>query len=178
LPSEGEGHTFESCRVCHSSRTRHLALHPQLDVLYCVNELTGTLVSFAIEDQSGALREVQYEALTPAGFTGNARAADLHITPDGRFAYASVRNTNAMAAFRIESHTGLLAPIARFEVEGSPRAFAIDPAGLYLICAGQTDNVVGLYSINPDNGVLTHRHRTSVPDNPSWIETLATERTP
>ena len=163
-----------ACRP--GSGPRHLALHPQLDVLYCINELAGTLAAFAIEDQSGSLREMQYEALTPAGFTGNARAADLHITADGRFAYASVRNTNAIAAFRIESRTGLLAPIARFDVEESPRAFALDPSGRYLICAGQTDNVVGVYAIDPDSGVLTHRHRTSVPENPSWIETLAIER--
>ena len=157
------------------SGPRHLALHPQLDVLYCVNELAGTLAAFAIENESGSLREMQYETLTPAEFTGNARAADLHITADGRFAYASVRNTNAMAAFRIESRTGLLVPVERFDVEGSPRAFALDPGGRHLICAGQTDNVIGVYAIDPERGVLTRRHQVFVPENPSWIETLVIE---
>jgi 6-phosphogluconolactonase len=155
------------------SGPRHLTLHPQLDVLYCVNELAGTLAAFAIETKSGALVEMQYEALTPTGFAGNARAADLHVTADGRFAYASVRNTNTIAAFRIEPSTGLLARIARFDVEGSPRAFALDPGGRHLICAGQADNVVGVYAIDPDSGVLTHKHRTAVPANPSWVETLS-----
>lgn len=160
-----------ACRP--GSGPRHLALHPRLDVLYCVNELAGTLAAFAIESKSGALREMQYEALTPAGFTGNARAADLHITADGHFAYASVRNTNAIAAFRIEPRSGMLAPIARLDVEGSPRAFALDPSGRHLICAGQTDNVVGVYAIDPDSGALTRKHRTVVPANPSWVETLS-----
>jgi len=145
-------------------------------VLYCVNELAGTLAAFAIESKSGALLEMQYEALTPTGFTGNARAADLHITADGRFVYASVRNTNTIAAFRTEPRTGLLARIARFDVEGSPRAFALDPVGRHLICAGQTDNVVGVYAIDPDGGALTHKHRTAVPANPSWVETLSLQR--
>jgi 6-phosphogluconolactonase len=160
--------------ACRSgSGPRHLTLHPQLDVLYCVNELAGTLAAFAIENKSGALLEMQYEALTPKGFGGNARAADLHITADGRFVYASVRNTNAIAAFRTEPRTGLLARIAQFDMEGSPRAFALDPRGRHLICAGQTDNVVGVYAIDPHSGALTHKHRTAVPANPSWVETLS-----
>ena len=160
-----------ACRP--GSGPRHLTLHPQLDVLYCVNELAGTIASFSIENESGTLLEMQYETLTPTGFAGNARAADLHITADGRFVYASVRNTNAIAAFRTEPLTGRLAPIARFDVEGSPRAFALDPSGRYLVCAGQTDNVVAVYAIDPDGGALTHRYRTAVPVNPSWVETLS-----
>jgi 6-phosphogluconolactonase len=164
-----------ACRA--GSGPRHLALHPQLDVLYCVNELAGTLAVFSVEPETGSLREMQYETLTPAGFTGNARAADLHITSNGRFAYASVRNTNVIAAFRIEPLTGLLTDMARFDVEGSPRAFALDPSGRHLICAGQTDNVLGVYTIDPDSGALTRKDRTVVPANPSWVEMLSLERT-
>jgi 6-phosphogluconolactonase len=159
--------------VCRpGSGPRHLALHPRLAVLYCVNETAGTLAAFAIDDV-GALRELQYEALTPAGFTGNARAADLHVTPDGRFAYASVRATNAIGAFRIDPVSGRLARIALIGVEGSPRAFALDPHGRFLICAGQTDNVVAVYAIDAGSGTLTQTHRVSVPENPSWVETLS-----
>ena len=49
------------------SGPRHLALHPRLNVLYCVNELAGTLAAFAIENETGALAEMQYEALTSPG---------------------------------------------------------------------------------------------------------------
>jgi 6-phosphogluconolactonase len=152
------------------SGPRHLALHPTANMLYCVNELGGTLTAFAI-DGSGALRELQHEALTPPNFKGSARAADLHVTPDGRFAYASVRNTDAIAAFRLDDK-GMMTAVGRFEVEASPRAFGLDPHGRFLICAGQRDNVVGVYAINPDSGALLRGHRTAVPENPSWILTL------
>jgi 6-phosphogluconolactonase len=158
------------------SGPRHLALHPRLAVLYCVNETAGTLAAFAVDD-GGALRELQYETLMPPGFTGNARAADLHLTPDGRFAYASVRATNAIGVFRIDPASGSLARVALIDVVGSPRAFALDPAGRCLICAGQTDNVVAVYAIDPDSGVLTRTQRISVPENPSWIETLTVKGT-
>jgi 6-phosphogluconolactonase len=159
------------CRA--GSGPRHLALHPKLKVLYCVNELAGTLAAFAIQNETGALRAMQYETTTPAGLTGNASAADLHITPDGRFAYASVRATNAIAAYRIDQRNGLLSRIALFDVVGSPRSFAIDSLGRFLICAGQTDNVVAVYAIDEDSGGLTKCHEVAVDPNPSWVETLS-----
>jgi 6-phosphogluconolactonase len=158
-----------TCRP--GSGPRHLALHPRLAVLYCINETAGTLAAFAIDD-AGALHELQYETLMPAGFAGNARAADLHVTPDGRFAYASVRTTNVIGAFRIDPTSGRLSRIALLDVEGSPRSFALDPGGRFLICAGQTDNVVAVYAVDPDSGRLTRTQRIAVPENPSWVATL------
>jgi 6-phosphogluconolactonase len=159
-----------ACRP--GSGPRHLALHPRLAVLYCVNETAGTLAAFTV-DEAGALHELQDETLMPAGFAGNARAADLHVTPDGRFAYASVRTTNAIGIFGIDPASGRLERIALLDTEGSPRAFAIDPSGRFLVCAGQTDNVVVVYAIDPGSGALTRKHRVVVPENPSWVEVLS-----
>jgi 6-phosphogluconolactonase len=159
-----------SCRP--ESGPRHLVLHPSLDVLYCINETSGTLATFTIDPSAGALCELQYEPLMPCGFHGNARAADVHITPDGRFIYASVRSTNIIGGFRINPHSGRLAPIGRVAVEGSPRGFAIDPLGRFLICAGQTENTLGVYAIDADSGALAFRHRVAVGGNPNWVETL------
>lgn len=151
---------------------RHLALHPTLDVLYCVTEQSGMVAAFAIEPDTGALRELQYETMMPRDFQGNARAADLHVTADGRFVYASVRSTNIIAGFRIDSVSGLLSPIGVFAAEHSPRGFVVDPLGRFLICAGQNQNTVGVFAIDVDSGALAPRHRIPVGKNPSWVETL------
>jgi len=152
---------------------RHLALHPSLDVLYCVTEQGGTLAAFAIEPHTGALRDLQYVTLMPTGFEGNARAADVHVTADARFVYASVRSTNILAGFRIDPRSGMLSPVGLFRAEGSPRGFAVEPLGRFLICAGQSQNTVALFAIDPDNGALALRHRTFVGKNPNWVETLS-----
>jgi 6-phosphogluconolactonase len=161
---------FVACRP--GSGPRHLALHPRLDVLYCVNELTGTLAAFAVANDSGALSEMQYEPLTPPGFTGNARAADLHVTADGRFAYASVRNTNSIAGLRIDPDSGRLARFGLFPAEASPRSFALDPHDRFLICAGQDKDTVGVYAIDSSSGALAPLHRYAVGPNPSWVEAI------
>ena len=168
--AQAEPH-FVACRP--GSGPRHLALHPRLDVLYCVNELAGTLAAFAVQNQTGALSEMQYQALTPPGFAGNARAADLHLTADGRFAYASVRNTNSIAGFCIDPGSGGLSPIGIFPVQASPRSFALDPQDKFLICAGQDQNTVGVHAIDPANGGLSPLHSYAVGLNPSWVEILA-----
>lgn len=152
---------------------RHITLHPRLDVLYCVNELGGTLATFAIDPGTGALTELQYESLVPAGFQGNARAADLHLTPDGRFAYASVRNTHAIAGFAVDARSGRLTPIGRFDAEPSPRGFGLDPQGRFLLCAGQNTNMVRVHAIDPVNGALSAGTPYPVGRNPSWVEILA-----
>jgi len=119
------------------------------------------------------LEPLQYEVMTPAGFTGNARAADLHISPDGRFAYASVRETKAIVVYRIDASNGRLAPVQAIDVVASPRSFALDPAGRVLICAGQTDSVVAVYAIDEKSGKLALRHEVQVAANPSWVEALS-----
>ena len=152
---------------------RHLVLHPTLDVLYCVTEQSGMVAAFAIEPNTGALRELQYEAMMTPDFQGNARAADLHVTADGRFLYASVRSTDVIGGFRIDPRSGELSTIGLFAAESSPRGFAIDPQGRFLICAGQSHNTVGVFSIDPDGGALAPRHRIAVGKNPNWVETIS-----
>lgn len=152
---------------------RHLVLHPSLDVLYCVTEQSGALAAFAIEPGTGALQELQYETLMPRGFEGNARAADVHVTADGHFIYASVRSTDVIAGFRIDPRSGKLSPIRFFAAESSPRGFAVDPLGRFLLCAGQSQNTVGVFAIDPDSGTLAPRHRITVGKNPNWVETLS-----
>ena len=83
-----------------------------------------------------------------------------------------MRSTSSIGAFRIDPENGRLTPITMMEVEGSPRAFALDPSGRFLICAGQTDNVVAVYAVDRDRGHLTRTQRISMPENPSWVETL------
>jgi 6-phosphogluconolactonase len=155
------------------SGPRHLVLHPTLDVLYCVNETSGTLAAFAVDPSSGALTELQCESLVPSGFQGNARAADVHIAPSGRFIYASVRSSNVVGGFSIDSRSGRLAPVGCYAVQGSPRGFAIDPFERFLICASQTENTVGIYAIDAESGALAARHHVPVGGNPNWVETLS-----
>ena len=107
--------------------------------------------------------------MMPDNASATPWAADLHVTPDGRFLYASERRTSTLATFGIRQGTGLL---DRFEViatEGQPRSFALDPSGRYAFVAGETSEHLALYAIEAETGRLEFRKRPAVGKKPGWI---------
>ncbi len=151
---------------------RHLAFHPTGHLLYLLNQTDAKVYVFRVEPGAGTLAEIESLATLPAHFYGEANAADIHVTPDGRFLYTSERQTSTLAGFRIDPSSGLLTMIDRWPTETTPRGFRIDPRGRFLLSAGLDSNHVGLHAIDPESGVLTLQARTPVGSMPNWIEIL------
>jgi 6-phosphogluconolactonase len=80
------------------SGPRHLALHPAGRFIHLLNQTDATIVAYRIEPGSGVLSEIETVTTLPAHFLGEANAADIHVTPDGRFLYASERQTSTLAS--------------------------------------------------------------------------------
>lgn len=149
---------------------RHLAFHPTGRLLYLLNETDATLGVYAVDADSGTLVEQQTVASLPPDFTGKPSAADLHITPDGRFLYASERTTSTLAAFRIDTARGSLSLRGRYPTETTPRGFAIDPRGRFLLAVGLASNAMTVHAIDPQRGSLAAVERYPQGDRPNWVE--------
>jgi 6-phosphogluconolactonase len=134
--------------------------------VFCLNETDATLDM--LSEQSGELVHRQTLSLLPG--EGKRSAADLHITPDRRLLYASERTSHTLHGFRVAA--GSLTPISVTKCEATPRGFAIDPDGRYLLCAGQTEDALGVYRIHPTNGALQRVARHTTGPNPNWIEII------
>ena len=104
---------------------------------------------------TGMLREKQSATVLPAPAGGKVAAADIHLTPDGRFLYTSERSTDTLAAFEVDGETGMVGLIGHVASEPGPRGFAIDPGGAFLLCAGLTSGRVATYAIDRASGALT-----------------------
>lgn len=125
------------------SGPRHLAFHPDRKFVYRIEELSGTVTVSAWAD--GRMKDIQTIATHPADFKGQPGSADIHISPDGKFLYASNRGEeNNIAIFAIHAGTGKLTAAGYQSTGGiQPRNFAIDPTGHYLLVANQkTDNLI------------------------------------
>src|SRR5438045_5954605 len=96
---------------------------------------------------------MQFVDMLPPGYTGGIAAADLHVTPDGRFLYGSERRTSTLAGFRIDLATGTLSPIGSWPTEATPRGFAIDPRGRFLLSAGLDSDRMTVYRIGNDGAL-------------------------
>ncbi len=149
---------------------RHLAFHPNGRFLYLLNQTSATIGVYRIEPGSGELAEIETLATLPAHFLGEANAADIHVTTDGRFLYASERQTSTLVGFRVDGASGLLAPIGRWNTETTPRGFAIDPRGRFLLAVGLDSNQLTVHSIDGKTGDLAVRALYPVGGMPNWVE--------
>jgi 6-phosphogluconolactonase len=149
---------------------RHLVMHPDGRHVYLINELDASVDVLAYDAAAGTLSVVQTLSTLPAGFTGKPWAADLHLTPDGRFLYTSERTTNTLATFGVDATSGKLTSLAHTPTERQPRGFNIDPSGRYLVAVGQLSHAVTLYAIDPQNGALKPLKNYSLGQNPNWVE--------
>lgn len=154
---------------------RHLVFAPNGRFVYLLNEHDAAIHVLPWDSETGTLRPaVQTVLALPEGTGGNPDfkpwAADIHLTPDGRFLYASERTTHTLAAFGVDGDSGMLSPAGSFPTEQQPRGFAIDPTGHVLLAVGQLSNRLTSYVIDQSTGALTQRQQIAVGNNPNWVE--------
>jgi 6-phosphogluconolactonase len=154
---------------------RHLAFHPQLNILYVVNELDLSVTVFAKDPVRGTLKEIQNVSGMPEGFTGRGGAADIHVHPTGRFVYSSIRsrlNYNSIAGYAVDEGSGKLTPLGHTPTGRTPRNFAVDPTGSFLVVAHQLSDDIHVFRIEESGGKLALTgHSVEVP-NPTCIRFL------
>ncbi|MGY8710420.1 beta-propeller fold lactonase family protein [Bradyrhizobium sp. 18BD] len=159
-------------KVPEKSGPRHFVFHPNGKFVYLIHELNGDLAAFAYEAKSGAWDEIQRTTALPEGFNGKPWAADIHITPDGRFLYASERTTNTLTAYKVDATSGKLTTIGSVPTEKQPRGFNIDPSGRYLAAVGELSDGMTVYAIDQSSGALTKQKSYPTGKKPNWVEFL------
>lgn len=150
---------------------RHLAFHPDGRIAYLLNELDASVDVLALDVQRGTLSPRQTVSILPPGFSGEPWAAELRLTPDARFLYASERRSSTLAGFAVGAQ-GRLAPIGHWPTQAQPRGFAVTPSGRWLVAAGQLSHAVGVHRIDAATGTLDLRHTHAVGRNPNWVEAI------
>jgi len=135
------------------SGPRHLAWHTSGRNVYVLAELFGTVTALRWDGAHGSLTPLQTIAALPAGYSGDNKAAEIAVAPDGRFLYVSNRGDDALTVFAVDA-SGRLTPAGRVPTGGrSPRSFAIDPSGRWLIAANQGSNSIVVFRLDPETGL-------------------------
>ena len=109
--------------------------------------------------------------MVPEGFTGPGHGADIHISGDGKFLYASTRSTlNEIAIYLIDQKSGRLSLIERQASLGrSSRTFEIDPTGNWLLSTSQASNEVIVFKRDQESGKLTPTGQKLQINKPSFV---------
>jgi 6-phosphogluconolactonase len=136
---------------------RHVVFHPSGAVAYVVNELDSTVTAYRLDPGQGNLTPFQVVSALPDTFVGYSRAAEIMVSKDGRFVYASNRGHDSIAIFSVDPASGRLTSIGWEKSHGrTPRFFTFDPSGAWVFIANEdSDNIVA-FRVDQQTGMLSH----------------------
>ena len=151
------------------SGPRHFTFHPSQRFAYSVEELGGTVTAYRY--QEGQLAEIDSYFSYRKKMEAYA-SADIHISPDGKFLYASNRlpEENTIAIFKIDTDSGHLSLQGHQSTYGDhPRNFVIDPTGKYLLVANMNSGNITVFKRDQKSGLLSKMDSEIRLDNPSCL---------
>ena len=175
---------------------RHLVFSSDNKYLYVLNELSGHVTQYVIDASKGTLTLVDSVSSVPAeaGLAWGAPqapvgaapasasaakdekpkvwAADIQVTPDGKFLYTTERTTNKIALFTVAPGTGKLAYVTNFATEAQPRGIRIDPTGQYLVASGEKSDRVSVFMFDQRPGMLCERAPAGICAGVVWFSSI------
>ena len=156
---------------------RHFRFSTDQRFVYLLGELDGMVDVLGFDAATGTLAPLQsISSLTPdfsAQIQAQPWAADLQLTPNGRFIYTSERRSSMLTAFSVDAASGRLSLLGHTPTEAQPRGFAITPDGRFLISVGQLSQRVRLFAIEAQTGALSACGDARVGRGANWVECLS-----
>ena len=165
---------------------RHFITSSDNKFVYVLSELTGTVTTFSLNSDTGLLTEVSSASGlppesklvpgAPRGPVGTRNtdndiwAADLHLTPNGKFLYMTERTSNSLATFSVDGASGKLTFLGSAPTEKQPRGFAIDPKGRFLVVAGEKSDTISAYAIDEASGAVKLIGKYPTGKGANWVE--------
>jgi len=135
---------------------RHLAFHPNNKWIYVLNELNST-VSLVLKTDKHQYNKVLSYSTLPKAYTEANYPADIHISLDGNFLYASNRGHNSIVIYKVNKRDGSLNLLSHESTHGKwPRNFTISPDGNFLLVANQHTNNIVSFKRDKVTGLLEY----------------------
>ena len=135
------------------SGPRHITFSKDGKIAYSIEELAGMISVYDFSENN--LKEIQRIATHPDKIKEGFESSDVHISPDGKFLYATNRGKeNNIAIFKV-LNDGKLESIGYQKTGGKhPRTFAIDETGKFIIVTNVNSQDVTVFRRNLETGML------------------------
>jgi 6-phosphogluconolactonase len=172
---------------------RHFVTSGDNKFLYVLSELMATVTTFALDDKSGLIKEMGTVSglpadtklvpgaprgpvapgVTPRNIDSDIWAADIHLTPNGKFLYISERTSSSIGAFSVDGGSGKLTYLSSTPTEKQPRGFAIDAKGRFMVVSGEKSDTLSAYAIDPASGALKFIGKAPAGKGANWVEIVS-----
>lgn len=116
---------------------------------YLIDEISSQVQHFCYSDGRMQLQETV--STLPEGYSGdNNICSDLHLTPDGKWLYASNRGHDSLTCYEVREDGSLEFRYRIGSGGKTPRNFAVDPSGRYLLVGNQDSDNITVFLIGVD----------------------------
>jgi 6-phosphogluconolactonase len=139
------------------SGPRHFAWHPDGKAAYINGESNLTIIACDYDADKGVLTQKQVLSTLPKDVVRKGGStAETVVHPSGEFVYVSNRDPyNSIAIFSVDPETRKLTAVGHQNMGvKTPRNFAIEPTGKYMLVANQSGGNVIVFRINQSTGEL------------------------
>lgn len=126
---------------------RHIAFHPFHNLFYVLEELSSSLATYRIGERV-EIEKLQTVKLIPDDWKGPNTSAEVVVSGNGEFLYASNRGHDSIAVFSILAD-GTLEALGFVETGGKgPRHFVMSPESQWLIVANENSGTLTVLEID------------------------------
>ena len=149
---------------------RHLSFSPAGNRAYLLGELSGDIVTIGYEEGPSdfPFRMMQ---ITKADTLDAGGSADIHVSPDGKFLYASHRlKGDGISIYKINPNDGTISRIGYQATGIHPRNFAITANGKFLLVACRDSDLVQIFARDIETGLLKDTGRVIEMKNPVCLQ--------
>jgi 6-phosphogluconolactonase len=159
------------------SGPRHIVFHPNGRWVYGINEIDSTLDHYLwtatrfADNPQGLLvnTNTPIKTIAPDFPADKNTAAELAISSDGLFLYASNRGEDSLVVFSIRPKDGKLDLVQRISCGGkTPRHFTLDPTTQWLLCGNQDSATVTIFHRDAATGKLNGPTQAVPLDSPLY----------
>jgi len=170
------------------SGPRHFEFAPNQPLVYVLSELSGTVSTYRYDENEGSLTLVGTTNGIPvaelnlrnrlnehAGSEDTRQpiwAADIHVSPDGKYLYVSERTRSVVATLKLDESSGLPTFAGLTEVETQPRGFNLSEDGRFMVVAGEKALSIGLYQLNAETGLAKKVDDAPTDAGANWVEII------
>ncbi len=135
---------------------RHMLLGKDGRFAYVLGEMGSAVAVMSADKASGKLTLLDAIDTVPPRLTEENNSAELALSSDGRFLYATNRGHDSVTVFAVNGRNGRLTHVQNIATRGKiPRGMALDQDGTHLLTGNQDSDTITVFDRDGKTGKLT-----------------------
>jgi 6-phosphogluconolactonase len=135
---------------------RHMLFGKGGKFVYVLGEMASAVAVMSYDKKNGKLTLMENIDTIPPQLTTENNSAELALSSDGQFLYATNRGHDSVTVFKVNAANGKLTNVQNIPTQGrTPRGMSLDADGTHLLTGNQDSNTITVFDRDTRTGKLT-----------------------